>query len=98
MTVYGRRDNVKLIREDATGKKTIHELDLNDANIIKSPYFYLQQNDVLYVTPKQDEGQELRYRFEHELLGKLYQYPGVYRFVGDQHPAIALRRDKIRTP
>ena len=51
MTVYGRRDNVKLIREDATGKKTIHELDLNDANIIKSPYFYLQQNDVLYVTP-----------------------------------------------
>ena len=51
MTIWGRRDNVKLIREDATGKKSIHELDLNDANIIKSPYFYLQQNDVLYVTP-----------------------------------------------
>ena len=42
---------MKLIREDATGKKTIHELDLNDANLIQSPYFYLQQNDVLYVTP-----------------------------------------------
>lgn len=51
MTIWGRRDNVKLIREDATGKKSIHELNLNDANIIKSPYFYLQQNDVLYVTP-----------------------------------------------
>ena len=51
MTIWGRRDNVKLIREDATGKKSIHELDLNDADIIKSPYFYLQQNDVLYVTP-----------------------------------------------
>ena len=51
MTVYGRRDNVKLIREDASGKKAIYELDMNDANIIKSPYFYLQQNDVLYVTP-----------------------------------------------
>lgn len=51
MTVYGRRDNVKLIREDAQGKKSIHELDLNDANLIKSPYYYLQQNDVLYVTP-----------------------------------------------
>lgn len=51
MTVYGRRDNVKLIREDANGKKSIHELDLNDAGIINSPYFYLQQNDVLYVTP-----------------------------------------------
>ncbi len=51
LTIYGRRDNVKLIREDITGKKSIHELDLNDANIINSPYFYLQQNDVLYVTP-----------------------------------------------
>lgn len=51
LTIWGRRDNVKLIREDATGKKTIHELDLNDANLINSPYFYLQQNDVLYVTP-----------------------------------------------
>lgn len=51
MTIYGRRDNVKLIREDSVGKKSIHELNLNDADIINSPYFYLQQNDVLYVTP-----------------------------------------------
>ena len=51
MTVWGRRDNVKLIREDAEGKKSIHELNLNDANLINSPYYYLQQNDVLYVTP-----------------------------------------------
>ncbi|MBR2379733.1 MAG: polysaccharide export protein, partial [Paraprevotella sp.] len=42
---------VKLIREDANGQKSIHELDLNDANLINSPYYYLQQNDVLYVTP-----------------------------------------------
>lgn len=51
MTIYGRRENVKLIREDANGKKSIHELDLNDANLINSPYYYLQQNDVVYVTP-----------------------------------------------
>lgn len=51
MTVWGRRDNVKLIREDENGKKSIHELDLNDADLINSPYFYMQQNDVLYVTP-----------------------------------------------
>lgn len=51
LTIYGRRDNVKLIREDANGQKSIHELDLNDANLINSPYYYLQQNDVLYVTP-----------------------------------------------
>lgn len=51
LTIWGRRDNVKLIREDANGKKSVHELDLNDANLINSPYYYLQQNDVLYVTP-----------------------------------------------
>ncbi len=51
LTIYGCRDNVKLIREDADGKKSIHELNLNDANLINSPYYYLQQNDVIYVTP-----------------------------------------------
>ena len=51
LTLYGKRDNVMLIREDASGKKTIHRLNLNDANIINSPYFYLQQNDVVYVEP-----------------------------------------------
>jgi polysaccharide export outer membrane protein len=51
MTIYGMRDNVLLIREDAKGEKTTHRLDLNDANVIKSPYFYLQQNDVVYVQP-----------------------------------------------
>ena len=51
MTIYGMRDNVLLIREDAKGEKTTHRLDLNDANVISSPYFYLQQNDVVYVQP-----------------------------------------------
>ena len=45
------RDNVLLIREDAKGEKSTHRLDLNDANVINSPYFYLQQNDVIYVQP-----------------------------------------------
>lgn len=51
MTVYGRRDNVKLLREDSTGRKEVVSLDLNKSDIIDSPYFYLQQNDVLYVEP-----------------------------------------------
>ena len=51
MTVYGVRDNVKLIREDANGKQEIHTLDLNKAETILSPYYWLQQNDVIYVTP-----------------------------------------------
>lgn len=51
LTIYGIRDNVKLIREDAHGQRSIHILDLNRADLVLSPYFYLQQNDVLYVTP-----------------------------------------------
>ena len=51
MTVYGLRDNVKLIREDANGKQQIVTLDLNKAETILSPYYWLQQNDIVYVTP-----------------------------------------------
>ena len=51
LTIYGRRDNVLLIREDATGQKSQHRLNLNDANLINSPYYYLQQNDYVYVEP-----------------------------------------------
>ena len=51
MTVYGIRDNVRLIRESSTGQQQIVTLNLNDRDIIHSPYYYLQQNDILYVTP-----------------------------------------------
>ena len=51
MTVYGLRDNVKLIREDANGKQQIVTLDLNNAETILSPYYWLQQNDIVYITP-----------------------------------------------
>ncbi len=51
LTIYGKRDNVMLIREEANGQKTVHRLNLNDANIISSPYYYLQQNDIVYVEP-----------------------------------------------
>ncbi|MBQ9230824.1 MAG: polysaccharide export protein, partial [Prevotella sp.] len=44
-------DNITLIREDSLGRKTFHRLNLNDANIVNSPYYYLQQNDILYVEP-----------------------------------------------
>ena len=57
LTIHGMRTNVKLIREDANGQKSIQELNLNDANIINSPYYYLQQNDVVYVTPNKVKAQ-----------------------------------------
>lgn len=51
MTVWGLRDNVRLIRESADGRQEIVTLDLNKAETILSPYYWLQQNDIVYVTP-----------------------------------------------
>lgn len=50
MTPWGERSRVLLIREEE-GKRTYHHLNLNDSKVLESPYFYLQQNDVVYVEP-----------------------------------------------
>ena len=39
LSIYGVRDRVKLIRENAKGRKEIHTINLNDANIVNSPYY-----------------------------------------------------------
>ncbi|MGI6222519.1 MAG: polysaccharide biosynthesis/export family protein [Prevotella sp.] len=51
LTIYGKRDNVMLIREDAAGEKHVYRVNLNDANLFNSPLYYLQQNDIIYVEP-----------------------------------------------
>ena len=40
-----------LIRTNANGQREIHKLNLNDKDILLSPYFNLQQNDIIYVQP-----------------------------------------------
>ena len=55
MTIYGKRNNVKLLREDEQGRKEIVLLDLKDPGIVSSPYYYLQQNDILYVEPRKSK-------------------------------------------
>lgn len=50
ITIYGRRDNVTLIREE-NGIKRIREIDLTTSEIFNSPYYYLQSNDIIYVQP-----------------------------------------------
>lgn len=57
LTIYGVRDRVRLIRENEKGRKEIHTLNLNDANLINSPYYYLQQNDIVYVEPNKVKSQ-----------------------------------------
>ena len=51
LTIYGRRDNVLLIREMEGGKKEYVRIDLNKTDILSSPFYYLQQNDIIYVEP-----------------------------------------------
>ncbi|MDR0953753.1 MAG: polysaccharide biosynthesis/export family protein [Rikenellaceae bacterium] len=57
MTIYGNRSNVKVIREN-NGVRTISELNLNSKDIFNSPYFYLRQNDVVYVEPNKRKAEQ----------------------------------------
>lgn len=50
MTIYGKRDNVLITREN-NGKLEFVRLNLNTDEVFKSSYYYLQQNDVIYVEP-----------------------------------------------
>ncbi len=50
LTIYGKHNNVLLIRE-TEGRKEITRLNLDSSSIIASHYFYLRPNDVLYVEP-----------------------------------------------
>ncbi|MFA4979530.1 MAG: polysaccharide biosynthesis/export family protein [Sphingobacterium sp.] len=50
LTIRGVRESVLLIRE-VDGQKTMHRLDLTKQNTLNSPYYYLAQNDVIYVEP-----------------------------------------------
>lgn len=61
MTIYGKRDNVKVLREDSDGNKTYYTLNLNDKNVINSPAYFLQQNDVVYVEPNQSKSNSSKY-------------------------------------
>lgn len=50
MTAYGKRENVLLIRE-VEGVRTITRINLNEKDVLNSPFFYLKQNDLIYVEP-----------------------------------------------
>ena len=54
LTIYGRRDNVLVIR-DNNGKKELSRLNLNSSDIFQSPFFYLTQNDIVYVQPNKSK-------------------------------------------
>lgn len=52
LTIQGKRENIKVIRESSNGKVQVYQLDLTKGSkLIDSPAYYLKQNDVIYVEP-----------------------------------------------
>lgn len=60
LTVYGNRENVLLIREE-DGVRRYYHINLNDSKLLESPQFYLQQNDVIVVSPNHIQQSNSRY-------------------------------------
>lgn len=60
LTIYGQRNNILLIRENE-GKREIHKIDLTSADFIRSPYYYVQQNDIIYVLPNKSKKDSSKY-------------------------------------
>lgn len=50
LSIYGKRDNILVIRDNG-GKREYKYLNMLDSDILNSPYYYLKQNDVLYIEP-----------------------------------------------
>jgi len=67
LAITGRRDNVLLVRVNSDGTKSIARINLNDKNLISSPYFYLQQ--MMYVcSTKQIQSQFCCCRTSHDFI------------------------------
>lgn len=54
ITIYGKKDNVLLVRE-INGKRTVKRINLNAPSFLTSPFYYLQPNDVVYVEANRDK-------------------------------------------
>src|ERR1700744_920630 len=52
LTIFGVRENVLLLRDNSDGTKTAYRVNLKKSDIISAPYYYLHQNDMIYVEPR----------------------------------------------
>lgn len=58
LTIQGRRDNVMIVRTNSDGSRSIQTVNMNDKNMILSPNFNLQQNDIIYVEPNSSKARQ----------------------------------------
>jgi len=52
LTIFGKRENVLLIRENPDGTKTSYRVNLKKTDILSSPLYYMRPNDIIYVEPR----------------------------------------------
>lgn len=57
LDIKGDRENILLIRINPNGTREVHTLNIHDAGFLLSPYFTLQQNDIIYVAPNKSMAQ-----------------------------------------
>lgn len=50
LTIFGRRDNVMLMRI-SDGKREVVKLNLNSREVLETPYYYIRSGDIIYVEP-----------------------------------------------
>jgi polysaccharide export outer membrane protein len=60
LTINGNRKNILIIR-DNNGVKEFGRVDLTDPAIFASPYYYLRQNDMVYIEPNKAKQRNARY-------------------------------------
>ena len=66
LTIYGRRDRIAVIREEE-GMRKMQYHDIRSSDIFKSPYYYLQQNDIVYVEPNKRKAQQSDINQNHSI-------------------------------
>ena len=72
LTIYGLRDNVKVIRHE-NGTQKVYTVNLVDGkNLASSPVYYLKQNDVIYVEPNNTK------KNTSKPSGNIWQQPGIW--------------------
>lgn len=55
LTIYGKRDNISLIRQNEDGTRDLVKLDITKSEILNSPYFFLRKNDYLVIEPSKSK-------------------------------------------
>ncbi|MFK7935348.1 MAG: polysaccharide biosynthesis/export family protein [Saprospiraceae bacterium] len=84
-TPYSRRDSIMIVRE-FKGERTFGYVDFNSADVFNSPYYFLQQNDMIYVRPRKEK------------VGTVNDESGVWlRFVSIATGLVAITLSLIRT-